>query len=584
MYSLQRRLRIPVLMTLLAAGLTWAGSARANVYASNIKINGNITNSVSVGQGSSVAISYILNEAATAGVTISISSSGTPVRTITIASGTGTAKGLNTVSWDGKDGGGNNVATGVYGVSITAAANGFSDWTVTSDGTSPNTHVNRPYGIAVDNNTNSPYYGRIFIGNVHTLTGSSAIGDTIGIVKCNADGSYADDGAFSQFDYNFAGSDDGLDCPIGMKVLADDTLYFNDWAIGKGKVVGVDPALTHSFVVWDSPNYANTPVVGANGTHANFVDFDIAFVGTDHPFLFAADANFASDGVYGWHLTNNAGHLFADPALIITNEDGSTQYDGTIGQQVIQTGGDLALRADGIVCDVNTNLFVCENRANPTDPAMRAAMFANWNGVDDLFIGATWVVGGGDSTFRSARGGALDSRITPTKWAIPEYTTSGVSADVNGWKAGGIRILSPVDGSTIYTNLFATNLYRGVSWDNVGNLYAGTSGTEGGIMSRWQAISPPGANQATTAALASIQVTGAVTVPHITSVTVTGGNVSISFTAGAGDSATAFTLLSAGVVTGPFNPVAVSATQTSPGVFNFTTPVFGGAQFYRISR
>ena len=165
MNSLHRRLRIPILLTLLSAGLMVAGSARANVYASNIKVNGTQTNSVSTAQGSSVAISYILNEAATAGVTINISSGGSVVRTISIPTGAGTAKGLNTVNWDGKNGSGNNVPAGTYSVSITAAATGFTDWTITSDNTSPTTYVNRPYGIGVDKNTNSPYYGRIFIGN-----------------------------------------------------------------------------------------------------------------------------------------------------------------------------------------------------------------------------------------------------------------------------------------------------------------------------------------------------------------------------------------------------------------------------------
>src|SRR4051812_21049743 len=111
MNSLQQRLRTPILLTLLAAGLVVADSARANVYATNIKINGSLTNSVSTSQGSSVAITYILNEAATAGVTIKISSGSTVVRTISIASGAGTTRGLNTVNWDGKNGSGNNVAT-----------------------------------------------------------------------------------------------------------------------------------------------------------------------------------------------------------------------------------------------------------------------------------------------------------------------------------------------------------------------------------------------------------------------------------------------------------------------------------------
>ena len=126
--------------------------------------------------------------------------------------------------------------------------------------------------------------------------------------------------------------------------MADDNVYFNDWAVGAGKIVGVDPALTHSFVVWDEPNYANTPWAATSSP--NWLDFDIAFLGTDHPMLFAGDVNYPNVGVYCWYLTNSNGHLYADPTMIVTNEDGSTKCDNSIGQNVIQTGGDLTLRCE----------------------------------------------------------------------------------------------------------------------------------------------------------------------------------------------------------------------------------------------
>src|ERR1035438_8636312 len=90
-----------------------APSAHANVYATNIKINGGITN-LSVQPGTNVSISYILNEPASAGVTVKVLSGATPVRTISIANGPGATRGTNTVVWDGKDNGGNNVVVGNY--------------------------------------------------------------------------------------------------------------------------------------------------------------------------------------------------------------------------------------------------------------------------------------------------------------------------------------------------------------------------------------------------------------------------------------------------------------------------------------
>jgi hypothetical protein len=148
-------------LALALALTTVAPSAYANVFASNAKINGGITN-VSVAQGASVSISYILNEPASGGVTIKVLSGTTAVRIVSLAGGTaGAMRGLNTVVWDGKDNGGNTVPAGSYSVSITAAATGYSGWTVTSDDNNDGNYSYYSFGIAVDRNTNSPYYGRV---------------------------------------------------------------------------------------------------------------------------------------------------------------------------------------------------------------------------------------------------------------------------------------------------------------------------------------------------------------------------------------------------------------------------------------
>src|ERR1035441_10580427 len=94
-------------MALALTSATW--SAHANVYATNIKINGS-TNSPTVFAGNSVAISYILNEPAS-GVTVNILSGITVVRSISVTAGNqGTRRGANTVTWDGKNSAGNPVA------------------------------------------------------------------------------------------------------------------------------------------------------------------------------------------------------------------------------------------------------------------------------------------------------------------------------------------------------------------------------------------------------------------------------------------------------------------------------------------
>ena len=113
--------------------LAYPATLRANVYATNIRLNGGITNQT-IAPGTNVAISYILNEVATAGLRIDINSGASSVRTITLTNGApGTARGTNTILWNGTDNLGQNVAGGTYFISITAAAVGSNSWWQTSD-------------------------------------------------------------------------------------------------------------------------------------------------------------------------------------------------------------------------------------------------------------------------------------------------------------------------------------------------------------------------------------------------------------------------------------------------------------------
>src|ERR1039457_883466 len=228
--DLQRSWIIGALALALAA---FAPSARANVYATNIKLNGGVTN-LSIQPGTNVSISYILNEPASAGVTVKVLSGATPVRTISIASGPGTARGTNTVVWDGKDNSGNNVAVGNYSVSITAASTGYSGWTITSVDNNAGNYVWEARGIAVDRNPTSPYYGRVFVGNSYdnSTNGTSPyFGDYVGFQKLNADGSYADEGGLST-NAVWRGS---YFSPWKIRVSDDDKVYVMD-ALGNGDI------------------------------------------------------------------------------------------------------------------------------------------------------------------------------------------------------------------------------------------------------------------------------------------------------------------------------------------------------------
>ena len=123
MNSPQRSLLLPMLSLTLALPCV-TPQARANVYATNFKLNGS-TNSLAITVGQEVNIGYILNEPASAGVTLRILRVTNVVRTLSLTNGApGTSRGPNTVTWDGKNEGGGAVSVGDYAFSITAGSQG----------------------------------------------------------------------------------------------------------------------------------------------------------------------------------------------------------------------------------------------------------------------------------------------------------------------------------------------------------------------------------------------------------------------------------------------------------------------------
>src|SRR5437763_466362 len=95
-----------------------ARTTRANVYATNIRLNGSFAN-VHQLTATNVEITYVLNEPATLGLNIDIKIGTNVVRTISLTNPSpGTLLGSNVVVWDGTDNNGTSVGSGAYQVSI----------------------------------------------------------------------------------------------------------------------------------------------------------------------------------------------------------------------------------------------------------------------------------------------------------------------------------------------------------------------------------------------------------------------------------------------------------------------------------
>ena len=545
---------------ILLAALCAGQEARANVFASNIKLNGglsSITNSASP-----VTIGFILNEPATLGTTINILSGATVVDTISVAAGNpGTLKGTNALVWGATNSGGSSVGGGIYSVSITPAASGYTNWMQITSDTNPGNYVSWPAGIAVDCNPNSLYYGRVMVANSGPNDTGTNYGDTNGIIKLNADASFADEG---QSNAGYAFISDGFlgDIPRHGRIGADDRFYFNDWS-SNGKIVAVDMLMTTNQVIIDSANFT---LADASG---NWPEFDVTDVGTTNARVYLSDENAVNpQGIWSWPITNNGAADPTDDGVQVVHVDGN----GT-------PGTDIPGRAVfGLMLDENKDIFLGNVQAG-SGAEPRATCITNWPGSTNQPLNTNnilWQVGQNDNTFNNIADLAIDSRVTP------HYVAYAMSAGL-----GGLRILNAATG-TLVTNIQqdSTNLFISAAWDNVGNVYAGCTTNANGPGLGWRAFSPPGTNQSTTVAVETIQVVGSAPL-IITSITTSNGTIIINFTGSSSDTPSSLAVLSSSTAL-PASGYSVvggaTIVQVSSGVFQASVPMSGPVEFYRIKR
>jgi hypothetical protein len=561
----------------LAAAILSAAIARANVYATDIKVDGNLTG-VAQDSGSAVSISYILNEPATAGVTVKILQGSTVV-----ASFAGTAnRGLNTVSWLPS-------VTGTYSVSVTAGATGFSVWTQTSLDSTNNVAVSAD-GIAVDSNTNSPYYGRIMLG-CDAAGSAHGISQLCGIYKMNADGSPADEGSFGYGGYttNDLGntatgqmaSGGGFN-PWKLRIGDDDRLYADDYS-DLGAIIAFDMKVTTNQLVINEAGYANNPDYGDLSYGIN--NFDVTGTTTTQAAVWLCDLDSPTIdsspnwGIWVYHLKNGA----ADPA-------------DTKGIQAVISSGSSDLNegsSGGCMVDTNQDIFVSQDTFNNISQ-IRSMEYTNWNhgtlpsegtgssnALGTVSGQVHWGVGGSDVTFEDVQDTVINNRQHPTMVALP--------MEIGNDDHPGIRVLSATTGSVItvtsttnilqtLTNLDYPNSYTCAAWDNVGNLYGASAS-----LNYWRVFSPPGANQSTTAALATVQVNSLPVQPDITSIAVNGSTVTINFTGGSTEPASAFAVIASPTIIGTYTNANAVITGSS-GSYQATTTVNGIQEFYRVEQ
>jgi hypothetical protein len=621
---------------------TFTPSAHANVYATNIKLNGSLTSATNVQSG--LTISYILNEPATLGTTIKILSGATVVDTIRIAyNGAGTLMGLNTVFWGGTNSLGAKIPAGTngipYTVSITPAATGYPIWTQTSIDTNPGMPANFPLGIDVNKNTNSPFYGRVVMGCASTGPNATTpdAAKMIGLFKMNADGSQADEGWFGYAGYTMCdaggtatgemnnGAGGGQTSagynPMKIRIGDDDRIYWVDNS-DYGAIIATDmQATTNQVVISEGPfggsalggpyNYSGNPDIG--DLAAGFQEFDVTCgITTPYAALYLPDNDYPNWGVWMYHLTNavaGAG-LVADPNDIV-------------GIQAAETGGDISLvTSGGCMVDNALDIFVGQDRNN-INSLYDAMVFTNWNGgvlppepQDPSSLGAFGYVMGAsagqvywgfgdslnsqnqvalsDSTFEGLRDVVIDSRANPKFVACPCSTGSQSTPGIRvlnatnnvgktfwgtvGDVAGQLVTVTNGSGTVIQT---LTNIDWGTAYTCAAWDNVGNLYAASTTTNRWRVWSPPGPNTNTTVAVAQVTL---IPPPTITSITDSGTSVTIGFSGPTNALATAFSLYSSGSVTTPFTvagSVAISALSP-PGSFKAVIGTSGSTQYYQV--
>jgi hypothetical protein len=567
-------------------------SVRANVYATDIKLNGSLSTITDAG-ASPVTISYRLNQAATLGVTVAIWQGTNQVATITGR----TNMGLNTVVWGVTNNLGAAAGTGTYSLSITAAASGFTNWEQISVDTNAGNYAFDPNGMAVDKNTNSPYYGRVVVGCSYANgTATNPIsGDIIldGIYKMNADGSFADEGGFGYGGYTM---DDGghlstnempsasFVVPWMLRIGEDDRIYMLDYS-DEGAISSFDMEVTSFKVVIDDGgadfgalagphNYSGNPYLST--LEYGIGEFDVTFPNTTNGAVWLCDnddntgALVPNWGVMMYHLVN-----------------GQSDTNDTIGVQAVAVGGDLSLvSSGGCSIDSNLDIFVSQSRYHE-DSLYDTVLFTNWNGGIlppestspssrgplAYTLGTTtneveWGYGcgvdtmcGTNPTFEMIGDTVINSRINPT---IVAYPLGAGNDDVNG---SGIRLLDATDGSIIETNLDFGEVYTCAAWDHVGNLYGASTSRN-----VWRAWSPPGGSTNTTVAVAQVTVMGAIEITSVAAVPTTTGcaNVTINFTAPGNPASSAFTVVGASKLNGTYAPVVGAVITGGSGAYQVT--------------
>jgi hypothetical protein len=208
------------------------------------------------------------------------------------------------------------------------------------------------------------------------------------------------------------------------------------------------------------------------------------------------DARTPGSGILRWSVSTNG--------LIATNDTGVTVVQAGQGTNFSGVSYDLAV-------GVSNEIFATQYRVTPGDTDSRILHFPAYDESGTPETTADWQIGSGDDAMGGAYGIAVDPAANYFAVAFQGIFTPPFGPFANS----SIRVFSTTNGAPVATPtpiLDGPYDFRDVAWDRVGNLYALES-----MNSLWMVFSPPGTNQATTVALATVTVGGTTHIPPVLS-------------------------------------------------------------------
>ncbi len=437
------------LIGLLAAGMVGqAAPAWANVYASGLNKTGDKT------------LSYVLNENASAGVSVQVWETGGGV---VYSENLGSQnKGAHSWTWNGTGGKGGKS----YTVKVVASSSGYSAWTKTStDGGLTNFFA--PKGVAVNQNQNSQYFGRVYVSNGAAGTSTRATQD--GIYMLNADLSDAIGQGNTAKAGGMTWSTATANTPYRIEVGPDNKVYVCGYGDAQSGLWMADADFSSAKAVLDNTGANGS---GLNATHGSISGFVVEGTGASRK-IYTMDEDFGASigNILYYNIGNSSvftgapsGKLYDDTAagdrIANANDDIIHAKDGTWWVSQVRTGnaGDTLMSLMQISADGKSVLWssVSKLAADASTDPLRRAIGIGYDSLHDLIAVTTY--DSGKVLLFNATSKTIVSTLTPST------TTSVSTGDVTFDAAGNVYVVDAFNHQLWTYSPSGANSYTTQSW------------------------------------------------------------------------------------------------------------------------